>query len=571
VHRRDGEIARVTAALEAAAARETDLRARLAAREAERLATSDTELVTARDALEAAEAARARAEERAASVEAELQAAQRSIGELQAELTAAREEVARQRESERTATADAEQRQTALAEAQSLEAEARSRLDIAERVLSEVTAERDRAHEEARGHQSAFAHAEARLEAIAAERDQLREALARSEAECARLRTALEVARSEDARVEGLLSQERSEQTRLAERLAETEATVARLEAISTEQRSELTLREAEIVRLTADQAQLLTERDQLLAEREGVPTQLAVDAADLEAAAIVAPDVPATVTRSEAAVTVINVHAVDAEPEFVATGAPVVVVLDADYTWTGIGIAGHDVAVIRPGGNSVSRVNELEPVRVIANLAAPGALTACIALRAGGSTTRFWGCIADGASDRAIPLGAIEPVMGPIDPDAIVTALGSYAGRDGRIVTTGADVDALMSLRQALSRRRASVSMAWDAKQAREMLGVVKPHAVVVDMSMPKRDGCAIVSALAALDPLPLVVLVAGQADPAQDFQALLVDPPRDTLIGRIRDVVAKLSACSEDSLPQVSQKPVQKLQVAQGARWVG
>ncbi len=565
-HRREGEIARLTAALEAAASRETDLRARLAAREAERLASSDPELATAREALEAAEAARARAEERAASVDAELAVARSSVDELQAELTSAREEVARLRESERTATAEAERRETSLGEAQSHEAELRARLEVAERVLSDVTAERDRANEEARGHQSAITHVEVRLEAIAAERDQLREALARSEAECARLRSALESARSEDARVESLLSQERNEQARRGERLAEAEAAVVRLEAIANEQRSELAEREAEIVRLTADNAQLLIERDQLLSDREHV-TEIAVDAVDLEAAAIVAPDA-ATVTRTDA-VTVINVHATDPEPEFVATGQPVVVVIDSERTWSGIGIVGHDVAVIRPGANSVSSVTELSPVRIIANLAAPGAITALLALRAGGSTTRFWGCIADASSDRAIALGAIEPVVGPIDPDAVVAALGSYAGRDGRIVTTGADVDALMSLRQALSRRRASVSMAWDAKQAREMLGVVRPHAVVVDMSMPKRDGCAIVSALAALDPLPLVVLVAGQNDPALDFTQLLGDPPRDTQISRIREVVAKLSSCNEDSLPQLgSAKPAQKVA---NTRWVG
>ncbi len=127
------------------------------------------------------------------------------------------------------------------------------------------------------------------------------------------------------------------------------------------------------------------------------------------------------------------------------------------------------------------------------------------------------------------------------------------------------------MSLRQALGRRRASVSMAWDAKQAREMLGVVRPHAVVVDMSMPKRDGCAIVAALAALDPVPLVVLVTSAGDPAMDFTALLADPPRDTIIRSLAQVVALVAAASDDTLPRVGQKVIVKLQVAQGPRWVG
>jgi CheY-like chemotaxis protein len=568
--RREGEIARLTAALEAAASRETDLRARLAAREAERLAAAEPELAAAREALDTAEITRARAEERAAGLDAELETSRRVLEELQAELTAAREEIARLRESEQTAVTEAARREAALAEMQSLEVEARTRLEVAERVLAEVTAERDRAHEEARGRQSGLTQAEARLEAIAAERDQLREALARSEAECARLRTALDAAQSEDARVAGALAQERAEQARIAERLAETEAAVARLEAVSKEQQSELAEREAEIVRLTAAQAHLLAERDRLVADRAEIAS-VTVDAADLEAAAVVAPGAGVTVTRPDATVTVINVHDAAGEPAFVASGAPVIVVLDADRAWSRVGATGYDVAVIQPGASSVTRIRELEPERVIVNLAAPGALTALLALRAGGVTTRLLGCIADPAKEQAIGLGAVEPVVGPIDPDAIIAALGSYAARDGRVVTAGADVDALMSLRQALSRRRASVSMAWDAKQARELLGVVRPHAVVVDMSMPKRDGCAILAALTACESMPLTVLVAGSADPASDFTALLADPPRDLPIGNLRAVLAQLAAYNDESLPRIGQQEAKRLRVAQGPRWVG
>ena len=572
-HRREGEIARLTAALEAAAARETDLRARLAAREAERLGAADGELAAAREALAVAEAGRARAEEHVTSLEAELETMRRAVEAAHAELAQARAEIAELRDTMREASTESERQRAVLANAEHVEAELRSRLEGAERVVAEITAARDRANEEARGYQSAVAKAEARLEAIAAERDQLREALARSEAECERLHAALEAAQAEHVRVEALLAHERTERAHVAERLAEVEATVARLEAVTIEQRSELVEREAEIVRLSAEHAELLAERDRLLTDRTTAQpsTVVAVDSADLEAAALLSPDAPATVTRSDAGVTVIAVKSAEAEHEFVPTGAPVVVVVDGDAAWSRIGIPGHDIATIKPGTSSMSRVAELEPVRIIANLAAPGALTALLALRAGGSTARLWGCVADPATDRAIALSAIEPVVGPIDPDTIIAALGPYAARDGRIVTTGADVDALMSLRQALSRRRASVSMAWDAKQAREMLGVVRPHAVVVDMSMPKRDGCAIVAALAALDPVPLVVLVTSAGDPALDFSALLADPPRDTIIRRLSEAIELLAATNDETLPRIGQKQITKLQVAQGPRWVG
>src|SRR5206468_11150 len=75
-------------------------------------------------------------------------------------------------------------------------------------------------------------------------------------------------------------------------------------------------------------------------------------------------------------------------------------------------------------------------------------------------------------------------------DPDDVVETLERYAVRGTRVVTAGADVDALMSLRQALARKGLSVSMAWDAKQAADLLQVVRPEVVVGDLALPRRDG---------------------------------------------------------------------------------
>src|SRR5206468_6005595 len=115
-------------------------------------------------------------------------------------------------------------------------------------------------------------------------------------------------------------------------------------------------------------------------------------------------------------------------------------------------------------GEEAAARLRELDATRIVANLAAPGTLATLTALRAVGSTARFWGCLAAPAADRVLALGMIEPAVRPIDPDAILALLGSYTTRGTRVVTAGADVDALMSLRQALSRGGMSVSMAWGA-----------------------------------------------------------------------------------------------------------
>src|SRR5207249_8597336 len=104
------------------------------------------------------------------------------------------------------------------------------------------------------------------------------------------------------------------------------------------------------------------------------------------------------------------------------------------------------------------------------------------------GYGARFWGCLADPGADRALMLGMIEAVGSPIDPDEVVATLARYAVRGTRVVTAGAEVDALMSLRQALARGGLSVSMAWDAKQAADPLPVVRPGEGVVGRARPRR-----------------------------------------------------------------------------------
>src|SRR5215475_10367986 len=84
--------------------------------------------------------------------------------------------------------------------------------------------------------------------------------------------------------------------------------------------------------------------------------------------------------------------------------------VLDSDATWETISIEGHEVAVFQPGEGLIQRLGEVEPARIVLNLAAPGATEALAALRASGSRARVWGCLAVPAIDRALPVGMVEP-----------------------------------------------------------------------------------------------------------------------------------------------------------------
>jgi CheY-like chemotaxis protein len=80
------------------------------------------------------------------------------------------------------------------------------------------------------------------------------------------------------------------------------------------------------------------------------------------------------------------------------------------------------------------------------------------------------------------------------------------------------------MSLRQALARRQVSVSMAWDAKQAMDLLHQARPDAMVIDLDLPKRDGYLLVSrGVAQLDPPPYTLLVGGRSGSGRAFAEAL------------------------------------------------
>jgi CheY-like chemotaxis protein len=136
-----------------------------------------------------------------------------------------------------------------------------------------------------------------------------------------------------------------------------------------------------------------------------------------------------------------------------------------------------------------------------------------------------MFGCLALPGIGRALPIGRIEPAARPMDADAAMAALGPLVARGTRVVTIGTDVDVLVSLRQALSRQGVSVSMAWDAKQAADLLLLVHPEVLVLDLGLPQHEGHRILARLSAAEPVPATLLVPG-ADDAIVFGTICAQP---------------------------------------------
>src|SRR5262249_5798456 len=133
--------------------------------------------------------------------------------------------------------------------------------------------------------------------------------------------------------------------------------------------------------------------------------------------------------------------------------------------------------------------------------------------------------------------------------PDALLGVLGNAAGRGTKVVTVGTDVDALMSLRQIFTRQGLSVSMAWDVKQAADLLAMIHPTLVVVDLEQPPRVGAGLVARLAAADPIPSTVLTSsGEKAPAAGFRTALADPTHNHRVVSIGRVFAQLVARADE-----------------------
>jgi CheY-like chemotaxis protein len=390
---------------------------------------------------------------------------------------------------------------------------------------------------------------DARLAAVAAERDRLRDALEAAHAERASLRTGSSEASSAQARLQEALARESSERSRLADAFAEAQATLVALEHGHSLQQHEATERAAELATVRAELVELRRERDDAqarLAEAQAVPP-IALES--LRAPEIETEPEPEPAPEP-APVQVVSVARV-ARIRDAASERPRIAVVDVGAAWAEAAVSGHDVVVVAPDAEAAAELARQAPVRIVLNLAAPGALPALAALRAAGIDAPVWGCIADPEAGRGLALGLIEPTVQPLDPDAIVAVLGPRLVRGSRVITVGADVDALMSLRQALARKGMSVSMAWDAKQAVELLGVVRPHAVVVDLDLTRRDGYAIAARLATLDTVPHAVLVGSNADAPRAFTATLNAPAVAANVRPLAQLLGELLARSEAPVP--------------------
>jgi hypothetical protein len=213
------------------------------------------------------------------------------------------------------------------------------------------------------------------------------------------------------------------------------------------------------------------------------------------------------------------------AKPEPPAVVAPVdartVVILDAQLEWPAV--TGLDVHVLAPNQPVIARLKELAPGRCLVNLGAPSAVEAAAAIRASGLTMSLWGCVAAADGDRGFWVGVLDVLARPLDPDMVRAQLVGVAPKSARILAVGSDSETFIPLRQGLMKAGMSVSIAWDLKQAGELMEIVHPHVVVLDLALPARRAAAFVVELARAAAPPALIVIPGPPETLAAFSAAI------------------------------------------------
>jgi CheY-like chemotaxis protein len=540
IQRQREEIDRLTAELESAHEREAELQQALLDK-ATAQGESEEGIAATREELRIVVAAREAAEAELSAVRDELQATTDRLEVLAGEVETARAEAEHLRSQAGSGSKERVHLEQQLDDLRVSESEAKARVGKLDDELTVVRSERDQALRVQEEQQAALVSLRAAAATVAREREALHAQMASGEAalvQAADLQAALATEREAHERAQG---------------------DVARLEAELVEVRSAavpVAGDSEELAGLRRDYEAVVAERDGALARLADLDGVTAVpELVSLDAEAVPVPEVMfAEEAVEDDTVTVISVPS-EPTPHVDHPSEPVIAVIDASETWQDLEIEGHHVSVISPEADVAAIIGALDPVRVIANLSA-GSLNSLGALRKAGCEARFWACVADVDQNYGVPIGVVEPVIPPLDPENVIRKLGDYATRGARIVTVGADVDALMSLRQALARKRVSVSMAWDAKQAIDLIQQMTPDALVIDLDLPKRDGYRIVTeAIVGLDPLPFTVLVGGRAKSGEAFVSALRERATTDVQLPLRELLATL-AWSSEVPPSIDQR---------------
>lgn len=160
--------------------------------------------------------------------------------------------------------------------------------------------------------------------------------------------------------------------------------------------------------------------------------------------------------------------------------------------------------------------------LHVIANLMAggPPVLPALAELARGGRTVRalLYGATADAGR----VFGAVDVFPAPFDAVACAARLLGIEPRLRRVMTVGEFADMMSRLRELLGRSRCSTAVAFDRRQALDLVTLVRPEYVLVDLALANGAAYDLLSELGGMtEPALRLGVTWSRPIPADELQA--------------------------------------------------
>lgn len=115
-------------------------------------------------------------------------------------------------------------------------------------------------------------------------------------------------------------------------------------------------------------------------------------------------------------------------------------------------------------------------------------------------------------SAGRSRILGNVRCFTASPAPEVMLAAVGKL-GSQRRLISLSEDVDGLIPLKAALSKGGHSISMACDPKQALDLLGMLTPDAVLIDLRSSPESAATFLEALALENGRTPTFLVCGDA----------------------------------------------------------
>jgi len=127
---------------------------------------------------------------------------------------------------------------------------------------------------------------------------------------------------------------------------------------------------------------------------------------------------------------------------------------------------------------------------------------------------------------NNGFSFGTADFFSQPVDPDACLARLLESRGAIQRLLVVTENFAVVGAMRHVLSRMRSSVSAALELRQVFDLLPMVEPDVVLIDLDLPRGEGLRVVSRLrsdAKTQHLPLGILLAPPGNASEFRQHIL------------------------------------------------